>query len=142
MPKIILDPRYPDPKTLEDRSPAWGNIFYNKRLVYSTPAYIVGRETWCCIVYEQDNCVLSVVPLRTGVNRFNHYCFVDPNVPGLNPWVLMTEHPRYDSNHGWAGLPHGLRTIWNGHQQEIEYFLDTDHTAGTFQAVNLQPALL
>lgn len=134
MPKLTLSPDLPDPKEFK---------FYDKRIIYSTPAYSIGKTSWCMIVYEQDDCIIKVNPLTRGTARFTSYLFTDPFPPGTNPWRLERDHPRYDHNDGvYAGLPKTLRQIFYAHQQEIEFHLDQDNTGAFIQQGNIQPALL
>lgn len=92
-------------------------------LIYETPAYKIGKTRWKLIVYEQDDALLphNSGVWTIGIKRFTSYLWLC----GESQWRSETEHPRYNSHDGtWAGLPQGLRKIYERHRSDIEQALE------------------
>lgn len=98
--------------------------FSHDRVIYFTPAYQIGKLFWTCIVFERDDCLLNWRTGERGTDRFTGYLYHDPFDRIGTYWKRESDHPRYDHNDGvYAGLPHGLRKIFESHRMEIEYHL-------------------
>ena len=89
-------------------------------VIYTTPEYKIGKTIWRLQVYEKW-ALKDRNKFEFGLCRYTRYqWFTGTRYPG-DGFLDDTKHPRYDHNDGtWAGLPHGLRTIFYAHQTEIE----------------------
>lgn len=92
------------------------------RILYETPIYEIGRKyktQWKLQVYERDDELLNIGGER-GLARYTRYMY-NAGWGGIIMWTREINHPKYDSNDGtWAGLPHGLRKIYEKHIVEIK----------------------
>jgi len=96
-------------------------------LIYETPVYKIGKSEWKLIVFERDDALLHPAPdvWTIGKKRFTRYLWRRDE----SQWRKETEHPNYDYNDGtWAGLPHGLRKIYEKHEAEIKQALEIQPT--------------
>jgi hypothetical protein len=91
-------------------------------LIYESPIYKIGKTEWRVIVFERDDALIHPSPnvWTIGKDRFTRYLWRRDG----SQWMKETEHPRYDYHDGtWAGLPHGLRKIYEKHEAEIMFAL-------------------
>jgi hypothetical protein len=94
-------------------------------LIYETPAYRIGNTEWMLIVFEKDDALTHPSPdvWEIGAARFTRYLWRRDTAE----WRKETEHPKYNTHDGtWAGLPHGLRKIYEKHEEEIKQALSLE----------------
>lgn len=96
----------------------------SNQVAFMSPTYKIGKTDWRIIVYVGES-----FNFKTGKYepcRFTHYQFEDLSQYWRgDKWMDENEHPRYKSDDGtWAGLPHGLRKIYQNHEAEIKAALE------------------
>lgn len=108
-----------------------------KPIVFATPACVVGKHEWRCIVYhdpkwsgvEKNSTGFSIV---TGPRNFSDW---EWRSLGESPWRARHDWPKYDSHDSFDGLPKTLQTIWNKHEVEINAAVQSNSLVFTVRAL-------
>lgn len=87
-------------------------------LLYATPAYLIGKHYWRCVVYRHASYGACtdwewVRPSRPDAVYFDEFY-----------WRTMEEWPKCDHNASDGGIPKGTTKVWEKHRTEIQSALE------------------
>ena len=88
-------------------------------ILFATEPRKIGKTWWVYAVYSS-----AFSPGRNATEMY----FYDPNT---SVWLDSRQHPRYDDHDGeYAGLPKGLRRLYEDHEQAVRAALCQDWQPG------------
>ena len=98
-----------------------------KELKFQTASYKIGKTYWRLQVLEDQDAVISPSlsvsgEFERGTQYSTQYQYHDGQT-----WKNDTEHPRYDGNHTYNGLPRGIAKVYYSNEKIIKFWIDQNN---------------
>lgn len=98
-----------------------------KTLRFQTASYKVGKTYWRLQILEDNDAIIcpslsASGEFERGTQYSTQYQYHDGRT-----WKNDTEHPRYDGNHTYNGLPKGLEVVYYSNESIIKFWTNQNN---------------